>query len=113
MKNNTNIDWTSIHTTNAGGKYTLEERLKNVLRIAGAGASRNIDTKMLSVKKGLKIVLEREPTVAQIDATFSKMPNNWNEMVWVGWYMNATNTLINKNLAIEHLKSAINTGIHV
>ena len=46
-----NIDWTSIRTTDAGGTYTLEERLKNVLRCAGADASRNIDTKMWSVKR--------------------------------------------------------------
>ena len=108
-----NIDWTSIRTTDMGVTYTLEERLKNVLRCAGADASRNIETKMWSVKKGLKVVLEHEPTTAQINASFSKMPNNWNTMVWVGWYMNASNTLINKNLAMEHLKAAINTGINV
>tara|TARA_Y100000389_G_scaffold124515_2_gene121879 strand:+ start:1040 stop:1387 length:348 start_codon:yes stop_codon:yes gene_type:complete len=108
-----NIDWTSIRTTDAGGTYTLEERLKNVLRCAGADASRNTDTKMWSVKRGLKVVLEHEPTTAQIKATFSKMPNNWNTLVHVGWYMNATNTLINKNLAMEYFKSAINMGINV
>ena len=106
-----NINWTKIFTTNVGGTYTLEERLKNVLRCAGADASRNIETKMWSVKKGLKVVLEHEPTTAQVEATISKMPNNWNTMVCVGWYMNASNTLINKNLAIEHLKSAILFGI--
>ena len=113
MEDNTNIDWTAVHTTNAGGTYTLEERLKNVLRCAGADASRNIETRISSVKEGLKIVLDHEPTTAQVDASVHKMPNNWNKMVWVGWYMNATDTLINKNLAMEHLKSAVKTGIHV
>ncbi len=105
------IDWTAVHTTDVGGTYTLEERIKNVLRCAGADASRNYDTKMWSVKKGLKVVLEHEPTTAQINATFSKMPNNWNTLVHVGWYMNATDTLINKNLAMEYFKSAIIFGI--
>ena len=111
MVDHTNINWTAIRTTDVGGIYTLEERLKNVLRCAGADSSRNIETKMWSVKKGLKVVLEREPTTAQIEACFSKMPKNWNTMVCVGWYMNATDTLINKNLAMEHFKSAIIFGI--
>ena len=111
MVDPTNINWTAIRTTDSGGTYTLEERIKNILRCAGADSSRNIETKMWSVKKGLKVVLEHEPITAQINASFSKMPNNWNEMVWVGWYMNATNTLINKNLAMEHFKSAILFGI--
>lgn len=111
MVDHMNIDWTAIRTTDVGGTYTLEERLKNVLRCAGADASRNVSTKMWSVKKGLKVVLECEPTTAQIEACFSKMPNNWNKMVWVGWYMNSTDTLINKNLAMEHFKSAIIFGI--
>jgi len=105
------VNWTAIHTTDAGGKYTLEERLKNVLRCAGADASRNTDTKMWSVKKGLKVVLECEPTTAQVEASISKMPNNWNKMVWVGWYMNATDTLKNKLEAMEHFKAAIIMGI--
>ena len=113
MVDTTTINWTTVHTTNVGGTYTLEERLKNVLRCAGADASRNIETKMWSVKKGLKVVLEHEPTVAQIETSASKMPNNWNTMVCVGWYMNATDTLINKNLAMEHFKTAINVGIQV
>ena len=105
------VNWTAIHTTDVGGKYTLEERLKNMLRCAGADASRSIAVKRWSVKNGLKVVLEREPTTAQVDAAFHKLPDDWDQMVLVGWYMNASNTLINRNLAIEHLKSAIVFGI--
>ena len=105
------VNWTAIHTTDVGGKYTLEERLKNILRCAGADASRNIAIERWSVQKGLNIVLQCEPTTAQIDAAVHKLPDDWNTMVLVGWYMNASNTLINKNLAMEHFKSAIIFGI--
>ena len=89
-----------------------ETKLMNVLRCAGADASRNIATKEWSVKKGLKIVLNREPTTAQIKAGFNAMPNDWNRMVHVGWYMNASDTLKNKLLAMESLKVAIIVGIY-
>ena len=84
----------------------------NFLRCAGADASRNYATKRWSVNKALKIVLNREPTNEQLEEGVRKMPNDWERMVHVGWYMNASDTLINKQLAMESLKIAINAGIY-
>ena len=91
---------------------TMDYKLENVLRCAGADASRNIATGRWSVTKGLKIVLQCEPTTAQIEAGFRKMPDDWNRMVHVGWYMNATDTLKKKHLAMKSLKAAINAGVY-
>tara|TARA_Y100000389_G_C17455892_1_gene518136 strand:+ start:1676 stop:2020 length:345 start_codon:yes stop_codon:yes gene_type:complete len=108
MTSHSEINWTEIHTTDVGGTYTLEDRLTNVLLCAAADAQRGIATERYAVERGLKYVLERTPTATEINIALSKLPGNWHSMLVVGFYMNATNTLVNKLDAMNYLKAAIN-----
>tara|TARA_Y100000389_G_C17328994_1_gene447067 strand:- start:77 stop:409 length:333 start_codon:yes stop_codon:yes gene_type:complete len=90
-----------------------ENIIKNVLRCAGADASRNISTRKWSIEKGLNIVLGHKPTISQIETSLNNMPNekNWYTMVLVGWYMNSSDTPKYHKIAMEKFKESIIAGI--